>query len=97
MNVAILSGCDIEWQPYSEPSSSAPTTLEAVLGSANSGVDKSSSGSEPLVTKAATPVFGLKSAEPAAAPPAASGAVDPPPASQEHFLILRANTAANGD
>ena len=43
LDISILSGCDIEWQPYSHPSSGAAPTAEAVLAFANSGDDNSSS------------------------------------------------------
>ena len=78
MDIFILSGCDIEWQPYSDPSSSAAPTSEAVLASANSGDDNSSSDAEAAgAGKAASPVFGVNGVEPAAAPPAQSAALAP--------------------
>ena len=99
MDIAILSGCDIEWQPYSEPSSSAAPSAEAVLASANSGDDNSSSDAEAAgpVTNAASPVFGRNGVEPAAAPPAESPALAPPAEPPQALRLLRANADANDD
>ena len=99
MDISILSGCDINWQPYSEPSSSAAPTAEAVLAFANSGDDNSSSDAEAAgpVTNAPSPVFGLNGVEPAAAPPAESAALAPSAQPQQGLPLLRANPDANED
>jgi len=98
MEISILSGCDIEWQPYSDPSSSTAPASEAVIASANSGDDNSSSDAEATgpvsgpVSNAPSPVFGVNGVEPAAAPPTKSAALAP-----QGFPLLRANPDANED
>ena len=97
MDIAILMGCDIEWQPYSDPSSSgAATASEAVLASGKSDDDKSGSDAEALVTKAAS-----KGAEPAGLRLlhflrlVQAGAE--PAAAPQQPLVIAANAAADND
>ena len=72
MDIRYLLGCNIEWRQHEEPASSAAATgnsaTEAVLGSAKSDDDNSTSDPEPTAPTDASPVFGLGGEEePAAA------------------------------